>query len=102
RSAMEGVSFDYPGARGVQYAVANFGSGIRENSDPQRIVHPIQRFVMRSVLLRNILILLAILVGIGFWRGWWSFSSGRDAGDNKLHIQVTVDPAKVHEDMNRA
>jgi major membrane immunogen (membrane-anchored lipoprotein) len=48
-----------------------------------------------------VLVVLAILVvGIGFYRGWFALSSqSQDAESNKTDINVTVDRGKVKEDV---
>ena len=46
-----------------------------------------------------LLIVLAILViGVGFYRGWFTVSHEREADSNKVDVNLTVDPDKVHED----
>ena len=52
--------------------------------------------------MRNILIVLLICIaGVGFYRGWFSFSSNRDTGSNKVDVSLTVDPDKAKEDMGK-
>lgn len=46
-------------------------------------------------------ILLLVLVGIGFYRGWIALSSsGRDEND-KVTINLTVDPDKAKADAEK-
>ena len=47
-----------------------------------------------------VLIVLALLVvGFGFYRGWFALSSrSPDAGSNKVNINLTVDRDKMQED----
>ena len=47
-----------------------------------------------------VLIVLALLVvGFGFYRGWFALSSrSPDAGSNKVNINLTVDGDKMQED----
>lgn len=54
---------------------------------------------MKKVLL--VLIVLAILVvGVGFYRGWFALSSrSPDAESNKVDINLTVDRGKVKKDV---
>lgn len=55
---------------------------------------------MRRMTLFNVLVVLVLLVvGIGFYQGWFILS-GNKGGDesNKVEIQLTVDPDKVKED----
>jgi len=46
------------------------------------------------------LIVLAIcIIGFGFYRGWFSLSGhGGDATNNKIDVNLTVDPDKVKDD----
>jgi len=47
----------------------------------------------------GILIVLAVLaVGIGFYRGWFVVTSGRETMSNKVDVNLTVDPDKVRAD----
>jgi len=44
--------------------------------------------------------LLILVVGLGFYRGWFALSSqSRDAESNKVDINLTVDRAKVKKDV---
>lgn len=47
-----------------------------------------------------VLVVLAILViGVGFYRGWFTLSSpDAEKGSNKVNINLTVDPDKAKED----
>jgi hypothetical protein len=57
---------------------------------------------MRS-LLRLVIVLLICLVGIGLYRGWFSFSSSHpEATDNKVHVDVSVDKGKMKADIKEA
>jgi hypothetical protein len=55
---------------------------------------------MKSIF--KLLVVLAIcLVGIGIWRGWFSFSN--TSGDNqKDEINISVDKGKMKEDVQKA
>ena len=50
--------------------------------------------------LSAVLIAIAILVvGLGFYRGWFAFSSpAPDAGSNKVNINLATDPDKMKQD----
>jgi hypothetical protein len=51
-------------------------------------------------LLRRLFVLVLCLVGIGLYRGWFSFSSpSRDTQSNKVNISVSVDAGKVEADV---
>ena len=48
---------------------------------------------------RSMLIVLAIgVVGLGFYRGWFTVSESREAVSHKVDVHVTVDPDKVKAD----
>jgi hypothetical protein len=47
-------------------------------------------------LLRLVLFLVACVVGIGFYRGWFYFAS--DSSDHETGVTVTVDRDKVRVD----
>ena len=47
-----------------------------------------------------LLVLVVLIAAVGFYRGWFALSSpGRDAGADKLDVNLSVDPAKVREDI---
>jgi hypothetical protein len=47
----------------------------------------------------SLLIVLAfIVVGLGFYRGWFTVSGGREAESQKVDVNLTVDPDKVKAD----
>ena len=47
----------------------------------------------------SLLIVLAIgVVGLGFYRGWFTVSESREAVSHKVDVHVTVDPDKVKAD----
>jgi hypothetical protein len=53
-------------------------------------------------LLRGLFVLLLCLVGIGLFRGWFSFSTpSRDAENNKVNVSVSVDANKVEADVEK-
>lgn len=50
-----------------------------------------------------LLLLMAIVVlGMGFYRGWFVLSSGRHLGSNKVDVNLTVDPDQVKADAKQA
>ena len=50
--------------------------------------------------LRSFLIVLVIIgVGLGFYRGWFVVSGGREAVTHKVDVNLTVDTDKVKEDV---
>jgi len=50
------------------------------------------------------LLVLAVIVvvvgGLGFYMGWFHFSSGSD--DNNAHVTVSVDKGQIQEDKDKA
>lgn len=43
-------------------------------------------------------VLVILVIGIGFYRGWFAVSGGRDAGSNDVDVSLTVDTDKVKAD----
>jgi len=57
---------------------------------------------MRS-LIKVLAVLVICLVGIGFYRGWFSLSSSRPQTDgDKVNVNLTVDKGKMKSDVKRA
>jgi hypothetical protein len=57
---------------------------------------------MRS-LIKVLAVLLLCLVGIGFYRGWFSLSSSKpDAEGKKVNVTVSVDKGKMKSDVEKA
>lgn len=53
-------------------------------------------------LIRSLVVLVICLVGIGLYRGWFSFSSTtRDPETNKVNINVSVDADKLRADARK-
>jgi major membrane immunogen (membrane-anchored lipoprotein) len=47
-----------------------------------------------------LMVLVILVVGVGFYRGWFALSSeNRDTENNKTDINLTVDRGKVKEDV---
>ena len=56
---------------------------------------------MRSRL-KLVIVLLLCLVGIGFWRGWFSVSSPKpDTEGNKVNVNMSVDKGKIKSDIKK-
>ena len=54
---------------------------------------------MRQSTIPIVFVLLACVVAIGAYRGWFSLSSrSPDAGSNKTNINLTVDQEKMKQD----
>ena len=50
-------------------------------------------------LLAVLIVLVLLVVGVGFYRGWFVLSkSDADAGKNKVNVNLTVDGDKMQED----
>ena len=50
---------------------------------------------------RSLLIVLAVIVvSLGFYRGWFAVSGGREAVSHKVDVNLTVDTDKVKADAN--
>ena len=47
-----------------------------------------------------LVIVLAGVVGLGFYRGW--FNIGSDRNENQDHLTITVDENKIKEDGKKA
>jgi hypothetical protein len=51
-------------------------------------------------LIRVIVVLALLLIGLGFYRGWFAVSNpGPDTGSSKMNLNLTVDPDKMKEDV---
>jgi len=47
----------------------------------------------------SVIVLALFVVGLGFYRGWFVFSSHRrDTGGDKIDINLTVDQDKMKQD----
>jgi hypothetical protein len=48
-------------------------------------------------------VLLILLLGIGFWRGWFSVSHPRsDTEGDKVNVNMSVDKGKIKSDIKKA
>jgi hypothetical protein len=54
---------------------------------------------MKSIF-KLLIVLVICLVGIGIWRGWFSFSN--TSGTEQDEINVSVDKGKIREDVQQA
>ena len=53
----------------------------------------------KMTLLKVAVVLILCFVGLGFYRGWFVLSSQHSQpGDNKIDVNLTVDPDKAKED----
>jgi cytoskeletal protein RodZ len=55
---------------------------------------------MRAFLV-VVVLLLAGIVGLGFYQGWFQVSSDRDSTDQTVNTTFTVDPGKMREDKEK-
>ena len=59
---------------------------------------------MKKMTLFKVLIVVVLcVVGLGFYQGWFVLSSdgGNSDGDNKVDINLTLDPDKAKEDAEK-
>ena len=45
-------------------------------------------------------LIVVVVAGLGFYMGWFDFSSGSD--DNSAHVTVSVDKGQIQEDKDKA
>jgi len=45
-------------------------------------------------------LIVAVVVGLGFYMGWFHFSSGSDG--NGAHVTVSMDKGRIQEDKDKA
>jgi cell division protein FtsX len=50
-----------------------------------------------KTLLAVLMVVVLLVIGVGFYRGWFALSSG-DTGNNKVNINFTMDGDKAQED----
>jgi len=51
-------------------------------------------------MLLTLVLIVAVVAGLGFYMGWFHFSSGRDG--NNAHVTVSVDKDQIQEDKDKA
>ena len=49
----------------------------------------------------TLIVLAVVVVGVGFYQGWFALSSGRQAESQKVDVHLTVDPEKMKEDAGK-
>jgi hypothetical protein len=54
---------------------------------------------MRGVII-GLVVVLVVLVGVGFWQGWWQLEKGR-TDDGKTHLGIVVDKDKFKQDKEK-
>jgi hypothetical protein len=45
-----------------------------------------------------LIVLVLLVIGVGFARGWLALSSPADRGSNKVNVNLTVDGEKMKQD----
>jgi hypothetical protein len=54
---------------------------------------------MNKKLFTVVIVLALLVIGVGFYRGWFALSSSSaDQGSNKVNVNLTVDRDKMQED----
>ena len=54
---------------------------------------------MNKKLFAVVIVLALLVIGVGFYRGWFALSSpSADQGSNKVNVNLTVDRDKMQED----
>jgi hypothetical protein len=54
---------------------------------------------MKKKLFAVVVVLVLVVIGVGFYRGWFALSSpSADQGSNKVNVNLTVDRDKIQED----
>lgn len=49
----------------------------------------------------SLIILAIIVISFGFYRGWFTMSSNRQAENNNVDVSLTVSPDKIKEDAGK-
>ena len=45
-----------------------------------------------------LIVLVLLVVGVGFYRGWFTLSSPAAPGSDKVNVNLTMDKGKIKED----
>ena len=54
---------------------------------------------MKNRLFPVLIVLVLLVIGFGFYRGWFAMSSSNaDKGSNKVNVNLTMDGNKMQED----
>jgi hypothetical protein len=56
----------------------------------------------RRHFIRFLAVVLACLVGVGFYRGWFALSARQEAETHKVDVNLSVDTDKMKEDARKA
>jgi predicted negative regulator of RcsB-dependent stress response len=55
---------------------------------------------MRNLIV-TLVLLAAIVIGVGIYRGWFTFSSSHDSGTDQRSIQLNIDENKAKSDAEK-
>jgi hypothetical protein len=61
---------------------------------------PIEEGLLMKALLIGLVLLVAVVIGVGFYQGWFHVSTG--GSDGKVNAGVTVDKEKIEADKEKA
>jgi hypothetical protein len=53
---------------------------------------------MMKKLSRLIAVLAVVIIGLGFYRGWFTLTGGRETESNHVDVKLSVDTDKVKHD----
>lgn len=56
---------------------------------------------MRAFIL-TVLLLIVVVLGLGFYLGWFRLSAQRDAANDQIHVTFDVNRGKIEQDANKA
>ena len=60
--------------------------------------YTLSRKVRGAMIYPAVILFAIIVIGIGFYRGWFAITSDRDAETHKVDVRLTVDSDKVKQD----
>src|SRR5262245_4069152 len=50
----------------------------------------------------TLLLVIVVVVGLGFYLGWWGISARRDAATNDLRVTLDINRGKIEQDAKKA
>ena len=56
---------------------------------------------MRRLLI-FLLLVVVVVVALGFYQGWWTFSTSKNPETGKKAGEVTIDEKKIKDDLKKA
>jgi hypothetical protein len=81
----------------VELVVTKEGQGKPGYRRPE----PREAFVMRNLIVALVL-LVVVVAGLGYYLGWFHFSTSRDPQTGQPGAQITIDQDKVKADAQKA